>query len=161
MKEEHLNHKGEPPISPKLMRKSVAPWQRYIVMVLVVSIFSSFAIIGISMLRDEPSSKIVLSPKGLNSMVNEKNFPVLFNACSKWSELVEKSKDVNLSLEQMTVLITEIDDIAQSSKSPILKASTKNLKEAIIAEDIAEFQSTIPTLERICDYFPNNDDFNK
>jgi hypothetical protein len=157
MKEEHLNHKGEPPISPKLMRKSVAPWQRYIVMVLVVSIFSSFTIIGISMLRDEPSSKIVISPKNLNSMVNEKNFPVLFNACGKWSELVEKSKDENTSMEQMIVLITEIDEIAKSSKSPLLKESTKNLKEAIIAENITEFQRIIPTLNRICNYLPNSD----
>jgi len=156
-----LDPKDNPPIAPKLMRKSVAPWQRFIVIVLVVSLFSSLAFIGISSLQSEPPNRIERKPEGLNILANNKSFPILFNACSKWSELVEKSKDVNLSLEQMTVLITEIDDIAQSSKSSLLKVSTKNLKEAIIAEDIAEFQSIIPTLERICDYFPNNDDFNK
>jgi len=156
-----LDPKDNPPIAPKLMRKSVAPWQRFIVIVLVVSLFSSLAFIGISSLQSEPPNRIERKPEGLNIVANNKSFPILFNACSKWSELVEKSKDVNLSLEQMTVLITEIDDIAQSSKSSLLKVSTKNLKEAIIAEDIAEFQSIIPTLERICDYFPNNDDFNK
>jgi hypothetical protein len=161
MQEEISNPKDQPPIAPKLMRKSVAPWQRYIVIVLVVSLFSSFAFIGISSLRNESVSRIERKPEALNILANDKNFPILFNACSKWSELVEKSKDVSLSLEQMTALITEIDDIAQSSNSPLLKVSTKNLKEAIIAEDIAEFQSIIPTLERICDYFPNNDDFNK
>ena len=156
-----MDPKDNPPIAPKLMRKSVAPWQRFIVIVLVVSLFSSLAFIGISSLQSEPPNRIERKPEGLNIVANNKSFPILFNACSKWSELVEKSKDVNLSLEQMTVLITEIDDIAQSSKSSLLKVSTKNLKEAIIAEDIAEFQSIIPTLERICDYFPNNDDFNK
>ena len=156
-----MDPKDNPPIAPKLMRKSVAPWQRFIVIVLVVSLFSSLAFIGISSLQSEPPNRIERKPEGLNILANNKSFPILFNACSKWSELVEKSKDVNLSLEQMTVLITEIDDIAQSSKSSLLKVSTKNLKEAIIAEDIAEFQSIIPTLERICDYFPNNDDFNK
>jgi hypothetical protein len=161
MHEEILDPKDNPPIAPKLMRKSVAPWQRFIVIVLVVSLFSSLAFIGISSLQSEPPNRIERKPEGLNILANNKSFPILFNACSKWSELVEKSKDVNLSLEQMTVLITEIDDIAQSSKSSLLKVSTKNLKEAIIAEDIAEFQSIIPTLERICDYFPNNDDFNK
>ena len=156
-----MDPKDNPPIAPKLMRKSVAPWQRFIVIVLAVSLFSSLAFIGISSLQSEPPNRIERKPEGLNIVANNKSFPILFNACSKWSELVEKSKDVNLSLEQMTVLITEIDDIAQSSKSSLLKVSTKNLKEAIIAEDIAEFQSIIPTLERICDYFPNNDDFNK
>ena len=61
----------------------------------------------------------------------------------------------------MTVLITEIDDIAQSSKSPLLKATTKNLKEAIMVEDIAEFQRAIPTLNRICIYFANSDEIKK
>jgi hypothetical protein len=161
MQEELSSPKEEPPISPKLMRKSVAPWQRYIVIVLVVSLFSSFVLIGISSLRNEPASRIDKNPEGLNIAVNNKNFPALFYACGKWSELVEKSKEVNISMEQMTVLITEIDDIAQSSKSPLLKESTKNLKEAIIAEDIVEFQRAIPTLNRFCNYLSSNSDINK
>lgn len=161
MQEEILNPKDEPPISPKLIRKSVVPWQHYIVVALVVSLFSSLALIGISSLRNEPASRIDKNPKGLNIVVDNKNFPALINACGKWSELVEKSKDVNISIEQIAFLITEIDDIAQSSMSPLLKASTKNLKEAIIAEDIAGFQRAIPTLNRICNYLSNSDDIKK
>lgn len=158
MQEEPLNPKDEPPISPKLLSKSVAPWRRYIIIVLVVSLFSSLALIGISSLQNAPITQIDKNPESLDSVVSNKNFPVLFKACGKWSELTEKAKDENISIEQMTVLIVEIDDIAQSSKSPLLKASTRNLREAIIAEDIAEFQSIIPTLNQICNSLPNNDD---
>jgi hypothetical protein len=161
MQEEFSNPKDNPPLAPKLMRKSVAPWQRYVVIVLVVSLFSSLAFIGISSLQSEPPNRIERKPEGLNIVANNKSFPILFNACSKWSELVKKTKDKNMTMEQLTVLITEIDDIAQSSKSPLLKKSTKNLKEAIIAGDIEEFKIAIPTLNQICNYLPSDQYVNK
>jgi len=158
MQEELSNPDAQPPISSELKRKSLGTWQRYTVIVLVVSLFSSLAFIGFSSLRSEPTSGIGKNPGGLSNVTNSMSFPIVFKACGKWSELVEKSKDDSTSLDQMTKLITEIDDIAQSSKSLLLKTSTKNLKDAIIAGDIAEFTAVIPTLNQICNNFPNNDD---
>jgi hypothetical protein len=161
MQEELSNPNNEPPISPKLMRRRVASWQRYIVIVLVVSLFSSLALIGISSLQKEPISLTDKAPEGMNIVVDNKNFPELFNTCGKWSALIKRTKDENMSMEQLTLLITEIDDNAQSSKSPLLKESTKKLKEAIVAGDIEEFKSVIPSLNQICSYLPSDQDINK
>ena len=161
MQEELSNPKDELPISPKLKRISVAPWQRYLVIVLVVSLFSSLALIGISSLQKEPSSRTDKAPESLNIVVDNKNFPELFNTCGKWSALIKRTKDENMSMEQLTLIITEIDDNAQSSKSPLLKGSTKKLKEAIVAGNIEEFKNVIPSLNQICSYLPSDLDINK
>lgn len=150
MPNEFEHPKNVSPIWRKATKNSVKRWQRNVIVFLVLSLFASLAIIGFTGSYDKSEAVLESDMQGAKINESENTFPIVKDTCRKWQDLMQRSKKMDLTMEQMTFAITEINNLAQTSRSSILKISTEKLENAILAEDIDRFKQAIPTLNQIC-----------
>jgi hypothetical protein len=145
--EEFQHPKQESLIWGRATKKTIKRWQVSVIIFLVIAIFTSFSIVGLSV-KESAKSRTEAVTK--TSTESQQAFPIVTKVCTEWETLLEKAKTNPLSMEEMSASINKMSEISQNSKAPALRLVTKQLSDAINKSDIEAFKKFTPTLNSIC-----------
>ena len=153
MRDDFQHPKQESLIWGRATRQSIKRWQSYVIIFLVISVFTSFAIIGLSSKKSEDPTNDRTSVGNTLPIDTQEAFPIVKKVCSEWKTLLSKAKEKPLSMEEMGTSIQQIDEVAQNSNSRSLREVTNQLRVALDKSDIETFKRTTPRLNNICRKF--------